>query len=297
VTGEAIASLRANGTLKDPVGAGAAEAVSRGEPLSAGLGRFPDQVPAEDVALLEAGEATGHLDENLDRLVRLYDLRRDTRRRMLTQSLYPLILIHIAAMLLPIGRLAMARELSTLTWLAAVLKVLAPLWGLYLLVRWLSRSSAVWRERFRRIVDLVPGFGAAARHRRRALFATVLEAAYQGGVPVDRALDMAARAAGEPGAAPAAAAVARGSPLAAALAGTDVLDAQAMSQLATAEAAGEISQALQRIAADETTAADEILRRSVTTAGTVIYFAVALWIAWSVIMFYAGYFGRAFGGG
>ena len=40
VTGEAIAKLRANGMLKDPVGAGVAEAVARGQPLSAGLVRF-----------------------------------------------------------------------------------------------------------------------------------------------------------------------------------------------------------------------------------------------------------------
>ncbi|MHC4135127.1 MAG: type II secretion system F family protein [Planctomycetota bacterium] len=296
VTGEAVAKLRANGMIRDPVGAGVAEAVSMGRPLSAGLGRFPDQVPAEDVAFLEAGEATGHLDDNLDRLVHVYDTRRDARRRMLTQALYPLILVHIAAFLLPIGQLAMAKELTPVTWLASALKVLAPFWGLWFLVRWLSRS-AVWRVRFRRILDLVPGFGAAARHRRRALFATVLEAAYQGGVPVDRSLDMAARAAGEPGAAAAAVAVAGGSPLATALVGTDVLDPQAVNRLATSEAAGEISQALHRIAAEETAAADALLKRSVTAAGTVIYLLVVAWIAWSVIAFYMGYFERVLGGG
>ena len=291
VTGEAVATLRANGLLKDPVGTGVAEAVSVGQPLSAGLARFPDQVPAEDVALLEAGEATGHLDDNLDRLVHLYDTRRAAKRRMLTQSLYPVILVHIAAFLLPIGRLAMSGALSAGTWLAAVLQVLAPFWGLYVLVRWLSRS-AVWRVRFRRILDLVPGFGAAARHRRRALFATVLEAAYQGGLPVDRSLAMAARAAGEPGAQAAAAAVAGGSPLATALVGTGALDPRAVTQLATSEAAGEISQALHRIAAEEADAADALLQRSVTVAGTVIYLLVVAWIGWSVIAFYVGYFDR-----
>ncbi|MHC4818105.1 MAG: type II secretion system F family protein, partial [Planctomycetota bacterium] len=255
VTGEAVARLRATGTIRDPLGTGVAEAVSRGQPLSAGLGRFPDQVPAADIALLEAGESTGHLDDNLDRLVRLYDLRRATGRRMLTLALYPLLLIHIAAFLLPVARLSMAGRLSPVTWLAGALQLLAPLWALWLLVRWLSRS-AVWRARLRRILDLVPGFGAAARHRRRALFATVFEAAYQGGVPVDRSLDMAARAAGEPRATAAATAVAGGSPLAAALVGTGVLDPRGLNQLATSEAAGEIGQALQRIAAEETAAAD-----------------------------------------
>ena len=291
VAGEAVAKLRANGLIRDPVGAGVAEAVSVGQPLSAGLARFPDQVPASDVALLEAGEATGHLDDNLDRLVHLYDTRRAARRRMLTQTLYPVMLVHIAAFLLPIGRLAMASKLSTGTWLASVLTVLAPFWGLWLLVRWLSRS-AVWRARFRRILDLVPGFGAAARHRRRALFATVLETAYQGGLPVDRSLDMAARAAGEPGAQVAAAAVAGGSPLATALAGSGALDQRAVTQLATSEAAGEISQALHRIAAEEAAAADALLQRSVTVAGTLVYLLVVAWIGWSVIAFYWDYFDR-----
>jgi type II secretory pathway component PulF len=295
VTGEAVANLRANGMLRDPLGAGVAEAVARGQPLSAGLARFPDQVPAEDVALLEAGEATGRLDENLDRIVRLYDTRRATRRRMLTLALYPLLLIHIAAFLLPIARLAMAGALTPLTALAGALQVLGPLWGLYFLVRWLGGRSAVWRERFRRIVDLVPGFGAAARHRRRALFATVLEAAYQGGVPVDRSLDMAARAAGEPRATSAADAVGRGSPLATSLSGTGVLDPRAVSQLATSEAAGEIAQALHRIAAEETAAADAALARSVTASGVVIYLLVVVWIAVSVVAFYVGYLDRVTG--
>jgi type II secretory pathway component PulF len=295
VTGEALATLRGAGMVRDPVGAGLAEAVSTGRPLSAGLGRFPDQVPAEDVALIEAGEATGHLDENLDRLVRLHDARRAAKRRVLTLALYPLILLHIAAILLPIGRLAMVGEFTAATWLASVLKVVAPFWGVWILVAWLSRS-AVWRARFRRILDLVPGFGAAARHRRRAVFATVLETAYQGGVSVDRSLDMAARAAGEPGATVAARAVAGGSPLAAAMVGTGVLDAAAVSQLAASEAAGEISHALERIAAEETAAADALLTRSVTALGTVIYLLVVAWIGWSVISFYVSYFERAFGG-
>lgn len=292
VTGEAVAKLRANRMLKDPVGAAVAEAVARGQPLSAGLRRFPDEVPSEDVALLEAGEATGHLDANLERLVRLYDTRRDARRRMLTEALYPLILIHIAALLLPIGRLAMAGQLTPATWLASALKVLGPLWGLWLLVRWLRGRSAVWRARFRKVVDLVPGFGTAARHRRRALFATVLEAAYQGGVPVDRALDMAARAAGEPRATTAAAAVAGGSPLSTALVGTNVLDPRAVTQLQTGEEAGEISQALARIAAEENAAADAALTRSVTASGVVVYLLVVVWIAASVIAFYVAYIER-----
>ena len=54
--------------------------MQQGHPLSAGLKEFPDEFPSEDVALIEAGEATGHLDRNLDRLAEIHEERTRARR-------------------------------------------------------------------------------------------------------------------------------------------------------------------------------------------------------------------------
>jgi len=290
VAGEAVSRLRENGTLSRESGDAASRAIAQGRPLSEALAGFPDEFPPEDIAVIEAGEAIGRLDENLETLAHLHDARRQAKRRMLTQALYPICLAHIAAVLLPVAHLAVAQQLSLFNWLRSVATILLPLWGLFFLFRWLSRS-AVWRQRFRIVLDLVPGFGAAARHRRRALFATVLEAAYQGGVPVDRSLSLAARAAGEPGAVVAVKAVEAGEPLTGALTRTRIFPTADLSRIATGEEAGEISRVLHHIATEEEAAAEAVSKRSMVALGMIISLVVMGWIAWSVISFYLTLYG------
>ncbi len=250
-----------------------------GRPLAEALALFPDEVPKEDVALLEAGEATGNLDRILDRLAERHDARRAARRRFLTEIWYPLILFHLAALFTPIpSSFGRDGRLFGPSWVGGVLAVLAPAYALAGAAFWLSRRAR-GRDLLRRIADVLPGFGNAARHRRRGEFADVLGAAYEAGVRMDRALSLAGAAVADRRIEIAATAVGRGSTLRDALLGTGFLPQPLLARIAVGEQAGEIAKALAGIAREEAEAADHVLRRTTTLVAKLVYLAVALWIA------------------
>ncbi len=288
VMSEALTMLRANGTLKQRLGDELQHTVSGGAPLSVAMADHPDHFPVEDVALVEAGETSGRLEQTLDRIAMLEEERRLNRSSFLTEAWYPILLVHLAAVMLPIGRRAAAGDLTFGNVLGDALLVLGPLYLIFFTVRSLNRN-AQWRTRFRWLLDRLPGFGNAARRRRRASFANVLEATYSAGIPIDRCLSLAGRAADVAGADEASKSVAAGEQLAPAVARTGLLDDNALSRLRTGEQAGEISGTLRSIAIEENEQAREIMRRSMTLVSTGIYLLVALWIVSAVIAFYMAY--------
>ncbi|MHC4667960.1 MAG: type II secretion system F family protein [Planctomycetota bacterium] len=269
VTGEAVAQLRTTGLLPDPVGGAVAESVSRGRPLSEGLACFPDEIPGEDVAFIEAGEATGRLPESLDRLALYHDERRRAARRLLTRAGYPLLIYHLAAFLTPLpGAMAADGRLFGPSWLVTMVALLLPLYAGVAVVLALQRKER-GRRWLRRILSALPGFGAAARHRRRARLAAVLGAGYEAGIRIDRALASAA-------------AVAEGTPLAVALAATAAVPPRLVGRLRTGEEAGELTGVLDAIAAEESETAEMLYARSMGILARLLYVAVALWV-----LFYA----------
>jgi type II secretory pathway component PulF len=265
--------------------------VAGGRTLSEALARFPDEVPADDVALLEAGEATGNLDRTLERLADRHEARRAARRRFLTESAYPLLLFHLAALLTPLPA-AVARDGTVFgpTWLKTMLSILVPFYAIVLAVAWLNRTAR-GRAIVGRAVDLLPGFGNAARHRRCAEFAEVLGAAYEAGITLDKGLAMAGRATRDPRVDAAVAAVGRGETLRDALARASVLPPPLVVRLAVAEQAGDISKALQEIARNEAEIAENVHRRSAQLAAKGLYIAVALWIAIYYVSTFLGIYG------
>ncbi len=245
-------------------------------------------MPKGDIALLEAGEATGNLDRTLDRIADRHEARRAARRRFLTQSLYPLILFHLAAFLTPVPG-AFARDGQRLfgpTWLASFLAVLVPFYALLFGAAWLRRTAR-GRAFLRRVVDAIPGFGSAVRHRARADVAEVLGASYEAGMTLDRGLALAGHAVEDGRVEAAASDVARGRTLHDALVSAGALPAPLLARIATGERAGELSRVFSEIAREEADTADHILSRSTQVASKVLYVAVALWILYYVVSTYA----------
>ncbi|MCZ6571709.1 MAG: type II secretion system F family protein, partial [Planctomycetota bacterium] len=261
-------------------------------PLSQALAAHVSDVTPEELAIVEAGETSGRLDQNLDRLARLREVRQVETKRFWTSITYPLIVFHVAALLIPWTQTMMNEGFAGFTigvWLARVLFILVPVYGAVILWHVMSRSP-VWRRRQRALVEALPGFGSAARHRRRAVFTSVLGAAYEAGVPLLRSTELAGNAARVAKREQIVAKIGDGQPLAVSVAGAGILKPGTISLLATAEQAGELGPALDRVAAEETLAANEILTRSLLAAGKIVYFLVAAWIVYFVFTFYANYF-------
>lgn len=274
VVHHAVGSLRANGTLKDPLGAELEQRLGAGESFSAALARQP-HVPREDVAVIEAGEATGRLDETLERLAALHEQRSAGWRRLKWESAYNVAIYHVAAIVMPFGLLHLSRSFSAAAWTFWTVLVLSPFYAAVAAVTILRRTPA-GQERLRHFVERLPGFGAAARHQRFSRFAHALEAAYESGMPLDRAVALGAEAVASPAGDRAAGAVAKGSRLTAALAGTRLVSDRALRQLDAAETAGELGTALRGIGAEEAVEAEIATKRAMALLTRGIYVLLVL---------------------
>jgi len=288
----ALHTLRQNGTLKEPLGSALAGAVAGGTPLSTALAENAAGVMPEELALIEAGETTGNLDRVLDRLANMRTLRAEQARKFKTASYYPVIMWHAAAFCMPIGYMGIKGRLSIDGWIAGILGILAPL---YLVAIGFSvlRHNRAWRVRWRKIVDKLPGFGRAALHARRARFTTVLGAAYESAVPLDRAAVLAANAAGVPHEAMVNV-LQSGQPLAVAVAADGLYDADTISRISTGETSGELSRELDAVATEEFAIAEAIFERSMMVLKKLMFAVMALAVLGYAAMIYMSYFSRLF---
>ncbi len=291
---EALRALRESRTLDAPIGDALEQRVAAGAPLSEGLRLLPDLFPAEDAALLEAGETTGRIEQCLDRLATLEDERRRRAKEAAWQCRLPLLNLHAAALLLPAAFLGLHGRLTFDRWLGTVALVLGPLYAAIALL-WRMRRTARGRARLRRWIELVPGFGAAARHHRRARFASVLEAAYESGMPIDRGVALAGRAVDGLATDGAESVIRQGGTLVAALSPLGLFTAPTLGTLSTAEQAGDLSGTLRRVAAEEAESGERLLRLATDGFAKLLGIAVLLVVAAFILQFFFEYYGRAGG--
>ena len=260
---EAIANLRASGSLTGSAGDSVNASIQAGSTLADALRRAPGTFLPEEIALIAAGEETGRLDAILDRLAEIRDESQQARSRFLTQIGYPLLIFHVAALAMPIGLVTLLTGRLNLTLTTTITVILVGgFWGAVLFGVGLMRTS-VGRAKVRAFGEAVPGLGAAIRHRRQALFATVLEAAYESGISIDRGLTLAADASDTERAREAARLVAGGQPVGKALPASGALPGHLAARVANAELAGEMSLELRRIATEEFQAARTSLDRTI----------------------------------
>src|ERR1041384_4947488 len=79
--------------------------LSFGQTFHGALASGSDWVPSFDIALLEAGEKSGRLDACFKFLADYYRGRAQLVRAVISSMMYPLVLFHFAALLLPVGLL------------------------------------------------------------------------------------------------------------------------------------------------------------------------------------------------
>ena len=96
--GEAVRLLSVR--IKEPglrlLSIGLWERLSEGAPLSRAMGAFPAVFDSSTISLIQAGEATGSLQDTLDRLIAHLNEQRDLRAQLLTALAYPCLLMVVA---------------------------------------------------------------------------------------------------------------------------------------------------------------------------------------------------------
>lgn len=228
----------------DPRFGQAQRALERGEPLGRALASVVDPL---DIALIEAGETDGSLERVLAEIANTHEEAARQRGEEWTALLYPVIVAHIGALLLPLPDLMQGNIGGALFWMALIL---VPTWGFLF-----------WRRRQAQASRPTPGSGEPPAPRpaigpwlnlvegadARALDA--LGRLYEAGVPVAESLDLAI-AAGWGGRvavdlAEARRRVARGQDLSGAW---RLLPAQMAARLKSAEESGSLGGALSKVA-------------------------------------------------
>ena len=97
--GEAVRLLSVR--IKEPrlrtLCAGIWEQISEGAPLSRAMANHPEVFDPSITNLIQAGEATGSLNETLARLIQHLTEQRELRRQLLTALAYPIFMVAVAS--------------------------------------------------------------------------------------------------------------------------------------------------------------------------------------------------------
>lgn len=268
----------------DPRYALAQRALERGEPLGRALVSVIDPL---DVALIEAGEKDGSLERVLAEIADTHEEAGRRRSEEWSTLLYPVVLAHLAALLMPLPDLMKGNVGGALFWAALIL---VPTW-----------SFLLWRRHQAKRSRAAPGSGDPPEPPRavgpwRSLVeeadARALDAMgrlYDAGVPVSEALDLAI-AAGWGGRAAADLAearrrVARGRDLAGAW---RHLPASLTARFASAEEAGSLGEAFTKVAEELRFSLRMRRKRFAALLPVIVILVIGAIVAWRLFSFYGG---------
>lgn len=249
---------------------------------------------AFDVALLDAGERSGRLDQTFKLLGDYYADRCRLARELLAALAYPAFLLHFAVFIFPFPSFFLSGDWRA--YLASTFGVLLPLYAvvLALISAGQGRHGETWRSMLERLLRPVPWLGSGRSDLALARLAAALEALLSAGVTVIEAWELAARASGSPRLARSVSAwkphLLTGQTPAEAVQRSAAFPELFANQYATGEVSGKLEETLRRLHRyyqDEGTRKLHALAQWTPRA---VYLIVAGLIAWKVVGFWLGYF-------
>ena len=257
-------------------------------------------LPAFDIALIEAGERSGRLDASFRLLAEHYTDRANVIKMAISQLIYPVGLVHLAAFVfLIVLPFAYSQFNANLTWLflrAALL--LAPLYGAVALLIYAlqSKHGESWRAMLESLLRPVPLLGSARRCLALSRLAAALEALLSAGVNIVDAWELAATASGSPALRRAVTAwkpqlVAGETPAQVVRACRQFPETFA-NLYGSGEVSGKLDETLRRLHAYYHEEGTRKLHAFASWTPRLIYFLVLLFIAYFIINFWLRYFGQ-----
>ena len=247
-----------------------------------------------DFALLDASERGGKIAEGCQHLAEYYELLANTRRQIVAQLGYPVILLHLG-ILLP--------SVATLIWeglgafLVATLVPLAVLYGgaaaLWLAGRWMARRAQT-DVAMDRLLNRIPLVGKTRRWLALGRWCKAMEISLIAGRKVSEALEWGGQAAQaaeiRTASRSVAEAVSQGEELAPLITAQRAFPVELAQSIATGEATGTLDVEMarwSRLAQTESAAAAQQVGQ---WAPKILYFLVVLFVAWKVVSLGMGYF-------
>ena len=265
-----------------------------GVTVTEAMGTLP-AMPAFDLSLLEAGERSGRLDTCFGLLSTYYAEKAAVARQILAGLIYPGLLLHFAAFIFPFADLF--RSGDFLAYFKQVIIVLGPLYGISFVLIFAGQGDRgeAWRAFLENLLGWVPVLGAARRSLALGRLSAALDALLNAGVSIVEAWRLSAAASGSPALARCVQrwgpALDAGQTPAELVAASRAFPPLFASQYASGEISGRLDETLRGLHRYYQEEGTRKIRMLAVILPVVVYFAVALAIAYKVITFYLGYSG------
>jgi type II secretory pathway component PulF len=270
------------------------EHINHGSTFTEAVQRSGNWTVAFDLALLDAGERSGRLEQCFKLLGDYYSDRARMGREVLSGLAYPVFVMHFAVFIFPFPQLFLTGDV--VAYLLRTFGVLLPIYAVVLLglIAGQGRHGETWRALLETILHRLPILGQGRRDMALARLAAALEALLSAGVGVIEAWDVAARASGSPALARAVAQwrprIAVGDSPAAALQHSAVFPRLFADQYATGEVSGKLDDTLRRLHRYYQEEGARRLRAVAQWTPRLVYLVIMLIIAWKILHFWMGYF-------
>jgi len=273
--------------------------ILQGGTLAESLQSLGQWLPDFDLALIQAGEQSGRLVECYRALSDYYAERAKLMTTLIVQLAYPVFLAHFALLVFPVELLPkLVWEGQVMPYLQQKLTFLVPIYAVVflLILAAQGRHGESWRSKIEQFTRWVPVLGKARREQALARLAASLEALISAGISIIEAWDLAAPASGSPAINRA---VQKWKPLV--LAGEFPSDQISRSRefpelfanlYHTGEISGQLDQELRHLHQYYQDSASRKMHAFIRAVVVVIFLAIMIVIAWQIISFYIGYFGR-----
>lgn len=251
-------------------------------------------MPEFDMALMHAGEQSGRLPACFKLLAAHYETAAALLRKTISSLLYPILLFHMAVFIAPLPDFF--RTWNPLPYLAKTLGLLIPVYAAVVALVYAAQGQhgERWRSLIEHTLHHVPVLGSARRNLSLARLASALEALLAAGVSIIEAWDLAGAASGSPALGRAVVAW-KPQVLSGVTPGEAVRHSGAFPDLfcnlyQTGEVTGSLEETLQRLSTLYHEEGARQMKAVAEWTPKLVYFGVAIMVAWQVIKFWTGYF-------
>jgi protein transport protein HofC len=256
-------------------------------------------VPEFDIALIEAGEQTGRIDRSCFALSQSYASRAALGRQILMGLAYPILVFHVAFLILPVDRLvALVRDGQMAAFLLQKILFFGPVYLVTaaLIIGVQRTQTGFARSLLETITSLLPVLGRARRSLALSRLSLALDALLNAGVNAVHAWPLAAAASGSPAIQREVARwkprIANGEPASDLLLQSSCFPPHYSNVYASAEIAGKIDDALPRLTTHYQDEGLRLMRVAVGILIGVVYGGILLIVAFQIVSFWLGFYGQ-----
>jgi type IV pilus assembly protein PilC len=265
--------------------------------LSEALQSLGGWAPEFDVALIEAGEKSGRLDQCFRMLADYYTQKALLNRQIINQMVYPAFMLHMAIIIFPpqlLGRVVWEGAIGEFLLQKAVAFGILYAVVILFLVGIQNQKMHFWRNLLEGISRLIPILGSARRAVALARLSAALEALVSAGQPIARCWEIAAHASGslfyQRAAQPVIAGAIAGNPPGEILQKMRVFPEMFANLYRTGEISGDLDGTLRRLNVFYAEEGTRKLQALAQWIPRLLYLGILIGVGYFIVNFYMGYF-------